>query len=143
MNANTVVESVAKVLIINNKNEALVLVLGKDLKYPEKSYLPDLPGGIVDPGEHEQAAVSREAKEDCGIAIDAKDVQLTCAETDYYEEENKSVSKLLYVAQIYNVPKITLSWEHSDFKWVPIKELHTIEFRPFFKKAIEYVVAKG
>lgn len=136
----TIVESIAKVLIVDNQNRGLVLILGKHLKYPEKSFLPDLPGGIVEEGESEQLAAIREAKEECGVDVDAKNIQLAYSETAYYEKENKSVSKLLYIARIDNAPEVTLSWEHSDFKWVPVNELHTVELRPFFKDAVEYAV---
>jgi 8-oxo-dGTP pyrophosphatase MutT (NUDIX family) len=136
----TTIESIAKLLIVDNQNKGLVLTLGKHLKYPEKSFLPDLPGGIVDPGESEQAAAIREAKEECGIDLDAKNVQLAFTETAYYEKENKSITKMLYIAHIDEAPAITLSWEHSDYKWVPVSELHTVELRPFFKQAIEYSV---
>lgn len=139
----TTLESIAKILIIDNQNRALVLTLGKHLKYPEKSYLPDLPGGIVDPGESEQLAAIREAGEECGIDLDAKKVQLAYAETAYYEKESKSITKLLYIAHVDDAPEITLSWEHSDYKWVPVSELHTIELRPFFKEAIKYSVTNG
>lgn len=140
---NTPIESIAKILIISNKQEALVLTLGQHRRYPEKSYLPDLPGGIVEPGESEQLAAIRETKEETSIDLDKGVVRLAYAQTTYYSGESKSVSKLLYTAHIENAPEITLSWEHSDFKWVPVKELHTIEFRPFFKQAVDYVVTKG
>jgi len=139
----TTIESIAKLLIIDNQNRGLILTLGKHLKYPEKSFLPDLPGGIVDPGELEQSAAIREVSEECGIELDAKKVLLAYAETRYYENENKSISKLLYIAHIDSAPEITLSWEHSDYKWVPVDELHTIELRPFFKEAIEYSITNG
>lgn len=139
----TTIESIAKVLIIDNQNRGLVLTLGKHLKYPEKSFLPDLPGGIVDPGESEQLAAIREAKEECGIDLDTSKVQLAYAETAYYEKESKSITKLLYIARVDEAPEITLSWEHSDYMWVPVGELHTVELRPFFKDAIEYSSANG
>jgi len=100
--------------------------------------LPDLPGGIVDAGESELSAVIRETKEECGITIDAKSIQLAYAQTTYHAEENKSVSKLLYIAHINDSPKVTLSWEHSDYKWIPLDELKYVALRPFFKGAIEY-----
>lgn len=137
------IETIAKVLIVDSQNRGLILTLGKHLKYPEKSFLPDLPGGIVDPGESEQFAAIREAQEECGVVLDAKSVQLAFAETGYYEKENKSISKLLYIAHVDSAPEITLSWEHSDYKWVPVDELHTIELRPFFKEAIEYSITNG
>lgn len=141
--SQVITESIAKVLIVNDKKEAIVLTLGKHLKYPEKSFLPDLPGGIVDPGESEQLAAIREVQEECGIDLDAKNVQLAFAETAFYEKENKSVTKILYIAHVEDATKVTLSWEHSDYKWIPLDELHTIELRPFFKQAIEHVVTKG
>lgn len=136
----TIIESIAKLLIIDSQNRGLVLTLGKHLKYPEKSFLPDLPGGIIDPGESEQTAAIREAHEECGIDLDAKKVHLAYAETAFYEKENKSITKMLYIAHVEDAPKVTLSWEHSDYKWVAISELHTIELRPFFKQALEYSI---
>jgi len=132
------IESVAKVLIIDGQNRCLVLILGKHLKYPEKSYLPDLPGGIVDPGESEQSAVIREVHEECGIVLDSSSVQLAYSETSYYEKENKSVTKLLYIAYVDDTPSVTLSWEHSDYKWIALNELSEVDVRPFFNDAIKY-----
>ncbi len=137
---STILESVAKILVINDKSEVLVLTLGKHLKYPEKSYRPDLPGGIVDLGESEQRAVIREVQEECGIDLDRSNVQLACAETVYYEKENKSVTKLLYIAYLNNTPKINLSWEHCDYRWMAVGELRTVDFRPFFDEAIQYLI---
>jgi 8-oxo-dGTP pyrophosphatase MutT (NUDIX family) len=132
------VESVAKILIVDSQNRCLVLTLGKHLKYPEKSYLPDLPGGIVDPGESEQSAVIREVYEECGIVLDPISVQLAYSETSYYEKENKSVTKLLYIAYADDTPSVILSWEHSDYKWIALSELSEVDVRPFFNEAIKY-----
>ncbi len=132
------IETVAKILIIDAQNRGLVLILGKHLKYPEKSYLPDLPGGIVDAGESERAAVIREVHEECGVTLDPYSIQLAYSETAYYEKENKSVTKLFYIAYTEKTPLIMLSWEHSDYKWVALNELHTVDVRPFFNEAIKY-----
>ena len=42
---NTRLESIAKILIIDGDGNVLTLTLSEHLKYPEKSYQPDLPGG--------------------------------------------------------------------------------------------------
>lgn len=131
-------ESIAKLLIIDSKNRALILTLGKHLKYPEKSYLPDLPGGIVDAGESELAAAVREAREECGIQLKGAHITLAYTNTTYYEQENKSVTKLLYIAHLEDTPLIKLSWEHSNYAWIPIDELSSVDLRGFFKEAIEY-----
>ena len=135
-------ESIAKILIINDDGNVLTLTLSEHLKHPERSYQPDLPGGIVDAGEPENLGVIREVQEECGIDLDPAKIQLAYAETTYDEKENKSVTKLLYVTHLDNTPAVTLSWEHSDYKWVSIAELHDIDLRPFFNRAIQYLFAK-
>ena len=138
---NTKLESIAKILIINGDGNVLTLTLSEHLKYPEKSYQPDLPGGIVDAGEPEHLGVIREVQEECGIDLDPAKIQLAYAETTYDEKENKSVTKLLYITHLDDAPAVTLSWEHSDYKWVSVAELQNIDMRPFFNRAIQYVVA--
>lgn len=114
--------------------------MSEHLKYPEKSYQPDLPGGIVDAGESEHLGVIREVQEECGIDLDPVKIQLVYAETAYDEKENKSVTKLLYTTHLDNTPAVALSWEHSDYKWVSVAELQNINMRPFFNRAIRYVI---
>jgi NUDIX domain len=138
---NTILESIAKILIINGDGNVLTLTLSEHLKYPEKSNQPDLPGGIVDAGEPENLGVIREVQEECGIDLDSAKIQLAYAETTYDEKENKSVTKLLYVTHLDNTPAVTLSWEHSD-KWVSVAELLNIDMRPFFNQAIQYVIER-
>ena len=137
---NTKLESIAKILIIDGDGNVLTLTLSKHLKRPERSYQPDLPGGIVDAGEPEHLGVIREVQEECGIDLDPAKIQLAYAETTYDEKENKSVTKLLYVTHLDNTPAVKLSWEHSDYKWVSVAELQNINMRPFFNRAIQYVI---
>jgi 8-oxo-dGTP pyrophosphatase MutT (NUDIX family) len=141
---NLNVESIAKILIVNASKEALVLTLGEHLQYPEKSYLPDLPGGITEAEESTESAAVRETKEETGIILSTKDMRLAYAKTAYYPEENKSVTKLLYLATLNHTPELTLSWEHISFAWVPLHELlGSTTFRPFFHEAIEYSLANN
>ena len=137
---NTILESIAKILIINGDGNVLTLTLSEHLKYPEKSYQPDLPGGIVDAGEPEHLGVIREVQEECGIDLDPAKIQLAYTETAYDKKENKSVTKLLYITHLDNTPAVTLSWEHSDYKWVSAAELHNTDMRPFFNRAIQHVI---
>lgn len=140
VNQKVEIETIAKVLIVDAQNRGLVLTLGKHLKYPEKSYSPDLPGGVVGADESEQAAVIREVHEECGITLDPQSVRLVCSETTYYEKENKSVTKLFYVTYVDEAPSVILGWEHSDYRWVSLDELHAIDVRPFFNEAIKYSI---
>lgn len=141
--AKVELESVAKVLIVDNQNRALVLTLAKHLASPEKSYLPDLPGGVVDPGESEQAGAIREVYEECGITLDPDTTRLAYSNTSFYEKESKSVTKLLYIAHVDEPPRVTLSWEHSEYKWIAVDALHEVDLRQFFNEAIRYCSEHG
>ena len=60
----------------------------------------------------------------------------------WFEKETKSISKFLYIVRLLDTPEIIISWEHSDYRWVPLSELLTsVELRPFYKEAVEYCFA--
>jgi ADP-ribose pyrophosphatase YjhB (NUDIX family) len=142
--ANTEIESVAKVLIVNKSRQALVVVVGEHKLLPEKSFLPDLPGGVVAKGESEKIAVLRETKEESGIDLNPDDIFLAYCKTEYFADEKKSVSKLLYACTVEDTPEVALSWEHSAYAWADIDTLlETTAFRPFFQEAIRYILANN
>lgn len=133
-------ESVAKLLVLNEKREALVLTTSTYKEHPEKEHKPDLPGGLVEPGEAEQLAVIRETAEETSVELDPSTITLVYAETKFYPAENKSVTKLLYLAQLALTPTVAISWEHEKYDWVPFDTmLDALEFRPFYEQAIAYV----
>ena len=137
-------ESVAKVILVNEKNEALILTVGEYKARPDKSYKPDLPGGLVDPGESELIAVQRELVEEAGITLDYSAFDLAFARTDYYEDRHLSVSKFLYVAKVNETPEVTISWEHASYTWVSLSDkLEAIELRPFYRDAVNYAFKIG
>lgn len=132
-------ESVAKVLVINEKNEVLILTVGEYKERPDKSFKPDLPGGLVDPGESELEAVVRELQEESGIEVERNMFELVYAKTEFYPQENKSVSKFLYILRLTFTPDVTISWEHASYEWVPLTDLqNSIELRSFYKEAVAY-----
>jgi 8-oxo-dGTP pyrophosphatase MutT (NUDIX family) len=140
---DTATESIAKVLIVDTLNGALILTLSEHKTHPERSFLPDLPGGIVDPGESERDAVVRETKEEAGIELEPREIQLVYARTAFFEAESKSVTKLLYITHIEETPEVTLSWEHQAYEWVPLENvLQTITHPSFYREAIEYALAR-
>jgi 8-oxo-dGTP pyrophosphatase MutT (NUDIX family) len=133
-------ETVAKVLVVTDDREVLVLTTGEYKAHPEKEHKPDFPGGLVDPGETEHGAALREVHEEAGIDLEPTVMDLVYAETKFYAAENKSVSKLLYLARIATTQVVTLSYEHEAYEWVGFDTLlDTHELRPFYRDAIEYV----
>ena len=139
----TIIESVAKALLINPKNEALILTLGEHKQKPEKSYKPDLPGGLVDPGESERDAVVREVAEETGIALSRQDLVMVYSSTEFFSDENKSVTKHLFIGNVPSETTIELSWEHSEYNWIPLEELRSTDLRSFYDKAIKYCFTNG
>lgn len=133
-----VLESVAKALIINKNGEVLILTIGEYKSKPENSHKPDLPGGLVDPGEYEREAVVREILEETGIKVEEASAMLVYSKTQFYSDENKSVSKHLYVFPIDHVPAVTISWEHESYRWVSIDDLKTVKLKSFYHEAIAY-----
>jgi len=94
---------------------------------------------LVDPGETELIAVVRELMEETGIIASPDMFLLAYAKTEFFEKENKSVSKFLYLVYLTDTPEVIISWEHSKYRWVPLNELMTsIKLRPFYKEAVEY-----
>lgn len=142
MNEPTI-ESVAKALLINNHNEALILTLGEHKERPEKSFKPDLPGGLVDPGETEHDAVVREINEETGIVIDKKQLAMVYSSTQFVANESKSVSKHLFTVRLVNNAEVKLSWEHSSYEWVSLEKLMHTELRSFYDEAIKYCFSNG
>jgi len=142
--SETKLESIAKVLIINEKNEALVLTIGEYEGHPEKSFTPDLPGGRIEIAEHEteQAGALREVEEETGIVLEQATLVLGYSGTKFYPEESKSVSRFLYTARLDHTPEVVVSWEHADSEWVPVGDLlEKKTFRTFYKEGIEYLVS--
>ena len=88
-------------------------------------------------------AAIRKTQKECGIDLDAKNIQLAYAETAFYKKENESITKILYITHIGEAPNVELSWEHSDYKWIAISELHTIQLSPFFKRAVCYSITNN
>lgn len=133
------IESVAKVLVINEKSEVLILTVGEYKERPDKSFKPDLPGGLVDPGESELIAVVRELKEEAGIVAEPELFKLVYAKTEFFTPENKSVTKSLYILNLTNTPEVTISWEHAKYEWVKLDDLRkNIKLRSFYNEAVSY-----
>ena len=133
-----IIESVAKALLINSKNEALILTLSEHTEKPEKSFKPDLPGGLVDPGENEHEAVIREVAEETGISIQNDEMKMVYSRTEFFKDENKSITKHLFIVNVTGVADVKLSWEHSDYSWIPLSSLKVSELRSFYDEAINY-----
>lgn len=117
---------VAKSLIINNKNEFLILKR-TNYKKNNTNNLWDLPGGNIDIYEDINDALVREVHEETKITINTKDI-LSINSGKHPKEEAQVIFVLFRTKDFDIEDKITLSKEHSDFKWISVKEMGKFQF---------------
>jgi len=101
--------------VIFRKDKDILYLL---LQYSAKHW--DFPKGKVEPKETEQQTVKRETSEETGI----KDIEFVNGFKEklhyFYKFEKELISKnvVFYLAKT-NTKKITLSFEHIGFEWLP------------------------
>lgn len=136
----TRIVATTKTIILNEKDEMLLLRIGIHTQQPERSNTYDLPGGFVDNGESERDGAIREIQEETAITLKGDDLRLVYGMTDYNPDRNVSVTHLLYIAKLDHTPNVTVSWEHKSFEWVDFSTvLEKYDLRPRYRTFIEYV----
>lgn len=87
----------------------------------------EIPGGKVDDDEDLKLATIREMQEECGIDIIAEYVLVL---KHYFHETNpnREYIEIFYLGkQIDNNQEVTLSHEHSEYRWVTFQELKALQ----------------
>ncbi|HUS26421.1 MAG TPA: NUDIX hydrolase [Nevskiaceae bacterium] len=127
---------VAKVIIVNQNNEILLLRRSKtDTRRPGQW---DLPGGWVDEGEEVGAAAVREAQEEAGINLTAPRLIFAMSEVS---DDSDSGTWIAFTERVTKTPAVQLSFEHDAFEWVPIAQvLSKMEYHRW-QKMLQYIVA--
>lgn len=134
------ITNVAKVLVINSRNEVLILTRSStDTHRPGKL---DIPGGGIDLNEDPFSAAQRELSEETGIDISKESLQLLYMGTVFEESLNESVNRILFSCHV-DSPNVTLSYEHSDFQWVPFDTLADVYRHHFYTPAMSYARSHG
>ncbi|EMN7732527.1 MULTISPECIES: (deoxy)nucleoside triphosphate pyrophosphohydrolase [Bacillus cereus group] len=113
--------SVVGAVIFNENNEVLCALRSPTMTLP--NYW-EFPGGKIKNGEEPQVALVREIKEElgCSITVDEK------VEEIEYEYETIIVHLTTYKAQILEgIPK---ALEHTELKWVRVKDLNNLNWAP-------------
>jgi len=106
---------VAKLLIQDQSENFLLLYLNNHPAFGDSA---DLPGGTVEEGESIQEGMVREVLEETGIVC--MDFTELYSGTEYSKH---GTHKALFLTKVQQHPRVTLSWEHSSYTWVPFETL--------------------
>lgn len=107
-----------KVIIRAEDDTYLFLKRVKQLQDGSISW--DIPGGRIDPTEPVLTALGRELQEETGLVIDLSGARVINVQ-DIFVKPSKHIVRITYLV---NSPKatITLSGEHSDYRYMPLTE---------------------
>lgn len=127
---------VAKTLVINERDEVLLLVRsGDDMIRPGDF---DFPGGGVDEGEALHSAAVREIFEEAGLELGEDDLKLVFTHTEVNREKN--TLRFLFAARLQADQPIRLSHEHSGCEWVRIDQVPARFPHPVWGAAVAYLL---
>lgn len=127
-------------LILNERNEILLIK-----RSDADSFQPgcwELPGGGVEFGEDPKYALKREIKEECGIDVLVEEP--ITVKTYFMEDKNSKVQRIEIIFRckfIDSRQKIQLSPEHSDFKFLSLAMVSSLELSEFMKDIIKDINA--
>lgn len=131
-------------ILIRNKTDGTYLILrsGEWPERPDRSLKPDLPGGLVDPGEDHYDAMIREVKEEVGFDIKRDTLNIVHGDS-LVNEKNEAVTRLIFFAEVAD-PVITLSWEHDQYTWMTATEiLGLVDMRKPYPEIFQYLSKVG
>lgn len=85
----------------------------------------ELPGGSVDFGEEVETALVREFEEEVGLEVTP--LKLLRIMSWIAKEKNQHTHELVYLVECKQEPKVVLSEEHDEFKWISFEEIGGLE----------------
>lgn len=114
------------------KKEEKILVLKR------KNGLWEFPGGNIEWGELPEKAAARECKEETGIT--PKEISfLGITSATYKKEENEKHSIYLVYSGKCIEDVVTLSEEHTEYRWLTLEELKYLKLGLNAESAIQFL----
>ncbi len=125
-----------KVLLTNSNNELLFLKRKEQLSIPGDSKDSwDIPGGRIGPEESLDDALVREVKEETGALLNGVPMLIN-AQDIFVPKKDLHVVRLTYRLRA-EIKNITLSDEHTDYKWMTLEESKQLSLEPFLKATLD------
>lgn len=118
-------------LIFNDRNEILIVKRSnKDISFPDEW---ELAGGGIKYKETPEKSIIREVKEECGLDIEVK-IPITVS---VFYIGKKQYFEITYLTKLKNNnQKITLSNEHSQYKWIRFEDIDSSNLNTYIKEIL-------
>ncbi len=117
-----------KAIVLNREDKFLAL------KASYKGLRWDIPGGAVEIPEKHEEALRREIREEAGI--DVGNFVPLAVETGYNKEEVSYVIFIGYKCETAD-KDVTLSGEHTEYRWVTKEEFAELDATPYLKDFVK------
>lgn len=125
-----------KVLIQNPAGEYLLLTRSSDYEMTGDSDGWDIPGGRITPDEELLVALQREVREETGVELPANArPELLAAQDIIVAAKELHVVRLTYRLPLA-IDTITLSGEHTGYRWFTAAELKELSLEPYLAAVV-------
>lgn len=112
-----IIKNVVGAIILNEKNEILIMSRNKDDFMGD---IDELPSGNMEGGENIYDALVREVKEETNL--DIEDVTSYINSFDYISGSGKKARQFNFVVNVKSTDNIKLT-EHDSYKWLSIEDV--------------------
>ena len=120
-----------KGFVVNDGKLLLIKRRSNDVHCAEKW---EIPGGRLDKGEDPYLGAKREIFEETGLNATV----LVPMSVNYYTREDGQTITAIVFACRTNEDAVTLSEEHTEFRWLPITDAKDLIFEPMKKEIDRY-----
>ncbi|MFA6268180.1 MAG: NUDIX domain-containing protein [archaeon] len=121
----------AKAFIVKNKKLLLVKRADDDVEHPSSW---ELPGGRIEVGEKLEDGLKREVKEETNLEIE---ILRPLCKRKFTRVDGQKIEMTSFVCTTKN-DIVTLSKEHTEYKWLTLKEAEKIINSYFLDEIKEY-----